>query len=70
MCATWLGLAFTRFRYLTDFQETNKCLFRHNIKLYLGEILLSARRIIINNAYKQTFVDKKGEVARTCRTLG
>jgi len=23
MRSTWLGLAFTRFRYLTDFQETN-----------------------------------------------
>jgi len=25
MRSTWLVLAFTRFRYLTDFQETNKC---------------------------------------------
>jgi len=25
MGSTWLGLSFTRFRYLTDFQETNKC---------------------------------------------
>jgi len=24
MRSTWLGLAFIRFRYLTDFQETNK----------------------------------------------
>jgi len=24
-CSTWLGLAFTRFRYLTDLQEANKC---------------------------------------------
>ena len=32
MSTTWLSLAFTRFRYLADFQETKKCLFRHNIK--------------------------------------
>jgi len=25
MRSMWLGLAFTRFRYLTDFQEINKC---------------------------------------------
>jgi len=25
MRSTWLGLAFTRFRYLTNFQENNKC---------------------------------------------
>jgi len=25
MRSTWLGLAFTRFRYLTDLQENNKC---------------------------------------------
>jgi len=25
MRSMWLGLAFTRFRYLTDFQENNKC---------------------------------------------
>jgi len=25
MRSTWLDLAFTRFRYLTDFQENNKC---------------------------------------------
>jgi len=25
MRSTWLGLSFTRFRYLTDFQENNKC---------------------------------------------
>jgi len=25
MRSTWLSLTFTRFRYLTDFQETNKC---------------------------------------------
>jgi len=25
MRSTWLGLAFTRFRYLTDFQENNEC---------------------------------------------
>jgi len=25
MRSMWLGLAFTKFRYLTDFQETNKC---------------------------------------------
>jgi len=25
MRSTWLGLAFTRFRYLTDFQENDKC---------------------------------------------
>jgi len=25
MCSTWLGLALTKFRYLTDFQESNKC---------------------------------------------
>jgi len=24
-CSTWLGLAFTTFRYLTDSQETNTC---------------------------------------------
>jgi len=24
MCSAWLGLAFTRFRYLTDLQENNK----------------------------------------------
>jgi len=25
MRSMWLGLAFTRFRYLTDFQESDKC---------------------------------------------
>jgi len=58
MRSTWLGLAFTGFRYLTDFQETNKCWFRHNIKEYLSEIPPSARPIMINNAYKQTFLAK------------
>jgi len=25
MHSTWIGLAFTRFKYLADFQEINKC---------------------------------------------
>jgi len=25
MRSTWLGLAFTRFKYLADFQESSKC---------------------------------------------
>jgi len=42
MLSTWFGLAFTRFKYLIDFQETNTCLFRCNIKEDLSEILPSA----------------------------
>jgi len=41
---------------MTDFQEINKCLFRHNIIQYLSEILPSARPL---NAYKQTSLDEK-----------
>jgi len=44
MLSTWLGLAFTIFKYLINFQETNTCLFRYNIKSYLSEILPSADR--------------------------
>jgi len=44
MRSKWLGLAFTRFRYVTDFQENNECSFGHNIKQYLSEILPSADR--------------------------
>jgi len=41
-------------------------LFYHNIKLYSSEILPSSLPTV-NSVYKQTFLAKKDEVARTCR---
>jgi len=46
MRSTWLGLAFTRFGYLADFQETGKSnsfssqyqtIFKRNIAVWLTE---------------------------------
>jgi len=47
----WLGLAFTKFRYLTDFQKTNKCnscFVTNYIKYSSSKILLFGRLIIVS----------------------
>ena len=47
MRSTWLGLAFTRFRHLTGFQETNKCNSCFLTALWPTDS---------NSVYKQTFL--------------
>jgi len=73
MRSTWLGLAFTRFRYLTDFQENYKCNSCFvtisndtQVKYYrLDDRLASTNKLSL--LVKMTKLEK---MARTCRTYG
>ena len=61
---------FTRFRHLTDFQETNKCnsCFVTILNILQVKYCFLGDRYVINNVYKQTFLIKNDYVALICRT--
>jgi len=62
MLSTWLGLAFTKFRYLTDFQENNKCnscFVTISNDIQVKYCRLDDRQF--NSVYKQTFLANKND---------
>jgi len=61
MCSTWLslGLVFTGFRYLTDLQETGKCIVvssQHRTTFKPREILPSGWPILIASTNKLSYL--------------
>jgi len=62
MRSTWLGLAFTRFRYLTDFQENDKC--NSSFVTILHDTQVKYCRLDdrwFNSVYKQIFLANKND---------
>ena len=75
MCSTWLDLAFTRFKYLTDFQENNMCnscfvIISNNIQVkllasgqpiaFLNKLISSLIKMIKWNAHVHMAIHKHG----------
>jgi len=61
MRSTWLGIAFNRFRYLTDFQENYKC--NSYFVAILNDTQVKYRHLDdrFNSVYKQTFLVNKND---------